>query len=181
MFTKYRLFPILIVILFLLFCTPLLANDIEKRQVTIQAVYLYNFLKFVKWPNNKSFFSSHNTYEICIIGQDPFGSLLDSFKKKKIKNKEINIQYFSSSKQLQKCHLVFVGQTNNESYTDVLKKLENTGSLTVSSMKHFAQDGGVIGFVLNNEKVGFNINKTKALQQGLEINAKLLELAISIY
>lgn len=169
----------LVSILFLLI-TPLQASYSSDNESKLQAVYMYNFLKFVHWPDN-GFSSIQDHYEICIIGKNPFGSLLDSWKTKKINNKTINISYSSSSKRIKKCHMVFIGQTDNKSYINSLNDLQGRGILTVSANKKFAQRGGIIGFVMYKNRVRFNINRTIAQKKGLDINSKLLELAISIY
>ena len=161
---------------------PLQAASVSntENKNKLQAVYMYNFLKFVRWPDHNSH-SRNNVFEICIIGKHPFGLLLDSWKTKKIDNKKIHIQYFVTSENISQCHMAFIGQTDNGSYLNTLKNLEGKGILTVGENKKFAQQGGMIGFVMKRNRVRFNINRTIAQKQGLKIHSKLLELALTIY
>jgi len=49
--------------------------------------------------------------------------------------------------------------------------------MTVGEVEDFARDGGVINFVLRENKVRFEINVSAAERAGLKISSKLLKLA----
>jgi len=49
--------------------------------------------------------------------------------------------------------------------------------LTVSELDRFIQSGGIINFVMEGNKVRFEINDAAAKQVGLRISSKLLNLA----
>ena len=51
------------------------------------------------------------------------------------------------------------------------------GALTVGDTKGFADCGGVINFVLENDRVQFEVNRKAAEQAGLKISSKLLSVA----
>ena len=42
----------------------------------VEAAYLYNFGKFVTWPPDRT--TDADQFRICVLGKDPFGSVLDS-------------------------------------------------------------------------------------------------------
>jgi hypothetical protein len=53
-----------------------LRGDQEKTSANqIEAVYLYNFSKFVEWPASAKPVKSE-PFNICILGEDPFGATL---------------------------------------------------------------------------------------------------------
>lgn len=41
----------------------------------MKAVYLFNFGRFVEWPPSDE---KDALFSICVLGRDPFGTLLDS-------------------------------------------------------------------------------------------------------
>lgn len=184
-FKNYLQFLIRALVISILFIIPFAALqadhiDNSKNQHRLQAVYMYNFLKFVQWPNDHFYYAS-DTLEICLIGEHFFGMLIESWKTKKIDNKALKIEYMTANDKLDKCQMVFIGRMDNPSIIKILKNIEEKPILTVSVNEQFAQQGGIIGFVMKKNKVRFNINRTQAKKQGLDINSKLLELALSIY
>ena len=62
----------------------------------------------------------------------------------------------------------------------VIAGLSGNGVLLVGESEHFAQEGGVIGFCLEQNKVRFEINVEAAGKAKLKISAKLLALAKTV-
>jgi hypothetical protein len=52
--------------------------------------------------------------------------------------------------------------------------------LTVGDFEGFAGRGGTIGFIRQENRVGFEINEESARKAGLKVNAKLLYLGKSV-
>jgi YfiR/HmsC-like len=52
--------------------------------------------------------------------------------------------------------------------------------LTVGETAHFVQDGGIVGFRLEEKKVRFEINVGAAEKARLKVSAKLLALAKTV-
>ena len=42
----------------------------------VKAAFLLNFTKFIAWPTT-AFSDAQSTIEICVMGKDPFGRILD--------------------------------------------------------------------------------------------------------
>ncbi len=142
------------------------AASVEHK---IKAAYLYNFTKFVTWPELQS-----ETFNLCILGKNPFGSLLDSLESRTalgLPIKLIRLQRFDASKQ---CHLLFLGSATTK---DTRQLIASSGILTVSEKYEFAKHDGMIGFVVREGKVKLQINVDRLKQSGLEVSAKLLEIA----
>ena len=59
-----------------LFSGCLVADD-ANLEYKIKAGYLYNFTKFITWPEVNG-----ATFNLCILGADPFGALIDPIQKK---------------------------------------------------------------------------------------------------
>ena len=52
--------------------------------------------------------------------------------------------------------------------------------LTVGEMPHFVQSGGAVNFILEGNKVRFEINTDAAARARLKLSSKLLALARSV-
>jgi len=114
------------------------------------------------------------------MGDDPFQNLLDSLETKTAQEKPIKIFRFSQPTQIKDCQIIYLSNTNthlNLSVANALLVGNLNNSLSVSSQPFFAESGGMIGFVLDQEKVKLHINLKALKQSGLEISAKLIEVA----
>jgi hypothetical protein len=60
---------------------------------------------------------------------------------------------------------------------EILGSLQGFSVLTVSDIDGFAEEGGVIQFVIEEDRVRFVINLEAASRAKLKINSKLLALA----
>jgi hypothetical protein len=150
---------------------------------------MYNFLKFVDWPEEKTA-KTGNQITIGIIGQDPFGAAADILKGKKVEERDVVLKRIDSLQQLKdaadtnaqmdilkKCHLLFICQSERKNTKEIFDILKNNGVLTVSDTQGFIEDGGAINFVIEDNKVRFDINLTASEKAGLKIRSQLLRLA----
>ncbi len=147
----------------------------EALEFKVKAAYLYNFTKFVNWPEK-----STENFNICLLGKHPFGDLLLSLESKTVLEKPIRLVQLNSAKENVDCHMLYVDElellpnakTTNET---IAKPLHN--SLIISSQPTFAQRGGMIGFITQDGKVKLEINLKVLKQSGLSVSAQLLEVA----
>jgi hypothetical protein len=59
----------------------------------------------------------------------------------------------------------------------ILEGLRGSYALTVGDTKGFAEQGGMINFVLDNDRVQFEVSRKAVEQAGLKISSKLLSVA----
>ena len=57
------------------FAGAVAAQKPEPKEYEVKAVYLYNFGRFVQWPDTAA---KDESFAVCILGSDPFGAILDS-------------------------------------------------------------------------------------------------------
>ena len=164
------------------------SQSAQYKEYEVKAAFMYNFLKFIDWPEDKA----KNSSEIIIgiIGQDPFGGAADILKDKKVEERSVvlkRIDSFDKVKNsadaneqmdtLKKCYLLFICQSERKNTKDIIDLLKNNSVLTVSDTHGFLEDGGIINFVIEDNKVRFNINLTASENAGLKIRSQLLRLA----
>ncbi|MEO5378424.1 MAG: YfiR family protein [Magnetococcus sp. DMHC-6] len=153
-----------------------LARAESLSEYHIKAAYLYNFTKFVTWPSTE-FADAQAPFRLCVLGQNPFGQLLDFLTKKRVHNKDITVLYPASSQQAVGCHLLFISQSEESRLSQILESLQDKPVLTVSDMSDFVQQGGMIHFVFVKNTLRFVINQKIAIQAGLTISATLLQVS----
>jgi len=146
-------------------------NSIEYK---IKAGYLYNFTKFITWPEDKL-----ESFNLCILGKDPFGSILNPIEKRSVKGKSIRLSRINSANEAKHCHIVYIS-TLSKAHISTLGTLtikSVPAKLTVGDTKQFTHQGGMISFFQRDGKVKLQINLPSLRKSGLEISAKLLEVA----
>ncbi|MDO8682184.1 MAG: YfiR family protein [Armatimonadota bacterium] len=149
----------------------------ELNEYQIKAAFLYNFAKFVEWP--AEVFSDANTpIVIGIIGDDPFGSSFEqTVKGKTVSDRRLIIKRFERVQGVGSCHILFVSSSERNHLSKILEAAKTNNVLTVSEIDNFANKGGVIGFSMDQNKIGFVINVEAAKKAKLKISSKLLRLA----
>ncbi len=146
------------------------SSSIEYK---IKAAYLYNFTKFFTWPEDES-----ATFDLCIVGKDPFGSIIDPIEKRSVKNKPIQLYRLRPTDDLKHCHLIYFGHSEQvQILPGTLTISSRDPILTVSDGKTFVFKGGMIGFFLKEGKVKLHINLAAVRNGGLDVSAKLLEIS----
>jgi hypothetical protein len=143
----------------------------------LKAAYLFNFAKFVAWPEDR-FDSESGALIFCMVGNDPLhGALGKITSGRSVQGRQIEIQTFFSPDATQACHILFLDSGVSTQSADVLKQYDGEGVLTVGEIEGFAKSGGVANFFIEGKKVRFEINKQAAEDQGLKISSRLLKLA----
>jgi len=242
------------------------SKSTQYKEYEVKAAFMYNFLKFVDWPEEKMA-SNDNQIIIGIIGEDPFGSAADILKDKKVEDRNVVIKHFDGFQQLKeavekdkteltdkikalsksqiiyrdndgkivikpadefnelksitdgaarekkieelkkrgflladpskaediktiidtiangqmetlkRCHLLFICPSEKKTVNEIIDLVKNQGVLTVADTQEFLDAGGIVNFVIEDNKVRFDINLTASEKAGLKIRSQLLRLA----
>ncbi len=156
------------------------ANAPAHTEYEVKAAYLYNFGRFVEWPQNSA--ASHeNQFAICVLGHDPFGAALDAtISGEKIDGKNVVARRISKPGEAGGCRVIFITPGKGGQMKGILAALENSSVLTVSDVPMFVEDGGMVEFVMTDERVRFEINLAAARQAGLNLSSELLKVAARV-
>lgn len=153
------------------------AQSQTASEYQVKAAFLYNFAKFVEWPPN-SFSGAAAPLRICVLGRDPFGEELRNITREKTVNgHRLEVNQVIDLLHARSCHIVFIASSEEERVKQIVEGLRGASVLTVGDAKGFAEQGGMINFVLDNDRVQFEVNRKAAEQAGLKISSKLLSVA----
>lgn len=152
----------------------------KPSEYQVKAVYLYNFSRFVEWPSQAPALKT-NSFEICVLGRDPFGPALDTtVAGENVDGKSVVARRISKPEEGLDCRVLFVSASEDSHLKSDLTVFEKAGVLTVSDMPHFSQRGGMIQFVTDGGKVRFEVNLSNANDSGLSLSSDLLKLAVAV-
>lgn len=146
----------------------------------IKSVFVYNFVNFVTWPET-SFSSNDSNFNICILGEDPFGMLLDvTTEGQNAHNRPIAVQRIKKISDIRPCQILFVSESEEYRLADIFAFTERYTILTVSDIEDFILRGGMVEFFNSNNKVRLGINPDLARNANLHIDANLIQLSTII-
>jgi YfiR/HmsC-like len=162
----------------LLACAPGLtsyAQSVSEDQV--KAAYVYNFAKFIAWPSG-AFSGPAAPLGFCVLDDRSFeAELTQIIKGKTVGGRAVMVVSVQNGEQSRNCHILFIGSSQAGKIRHIIAAVQNTSVLTVGEIKGFVEDGGIINFVLEDDRVQFQVNHKAAKQAGLSISAKLLAVA----
>ena len=143
----------------------------------VEAAFLFNFAKFVTWPDD-AFQRSENSLIIGVLGEDPFGAVLEeTIRDKTVMGKKLAVKRFVRIQDAVNSHILFLSSSEESHLPHILKVLEKNTVLTVSDMEEFAERGGMVAFTVEDQKVRFNVNVGAVERAELKMGSQLLKLA----
>ena len=170
----------LIACLALLMVPSLRAQRQMATEYQVKAAYLYNFGKFVVWPE-KGTQRNDQSFEICVLGEDPFGPVLDSaVTGATIGGKGVAAKRIAKAQEIDDCRILFISSSEGGRLPEILANLAKANVLTVSDIPQFSEHGGMIQFILDGNRVRFEVNLTNTEDAGLNLSSELLKVAVRV-
>jgi hypothetical protein len=115
---------------------------------------------------------------LLVLGDDPFGALLDeTVASRPQHSKPLDVRRSRRLEDAGGAQIVYVSDSEKGRLDEVLAATGRASILTVSGLPGFARRGGVVGFVLEQRRVRFEINQGAAERAGLRVSSRLLNLA----
>ena len=146
----------------------------------MKAAFLFHFAQLVEWPP-EAFKEGDSPLTYCTAGGDPFEGGLDaSLKGKTIGGRPVRVLHFKEGGESKGCQILFLGIADKKRVSATLAKLNGSPVLTVGESANFTKGGGMIGFLLEDNKVRFEINLEATEHAKLKISARLLALAKTV-
>jgi hypothetical protein len=162
----------------------LLQPPAARAEVTteykLKAAYLLNFVRFSKWPTN-SFAAADAPLVIGVLGENPFDTALGEIVRGRIVNgRTVVVKRVATAQEAKLCQVVFIPASEQANLPRHLETLRDAPVLTIGENADFLDDGGIIRFFIQQNKIRFDINKAQADATGMQIDSQLLSLAADV-
>ncbi len=155
------------------------AQTPAASEYDVKAAYLYNFGKFVQWPPGER--RSAESFDICVVGRDPFGAALDrAVTGATIAKRPVQARRLATAAATEGCHVLFVGAPDERRAADLLAEVGRADVLTVGDTPRFLEQGGMIRFYVDGARVRFEVNLASARAVGLNLSSDLLRVATTV-
>jgi hypothetical protein len=152
-------------------------DSTDSSEYLIKAGFTYNFAKLMDWPAN-TFPRPDSPIVIGILGSDPFGSTLETvLAGKKVNERSFVVKHLKWGTDIKGCNILYVSNSEGAHLDELFRLLKGLPVLTIGQMPGFARHGGIVNFVIENDKVRFEVNVEAAKQADISISSRLLTLA----
>jgi YfiR/HmsC-like len=149
----------------------------EADEYRIKAAFLFHFAQLVDWPPD-ALGPDNQPFSLCTVGQEVLpGTLESTVDGKQIGSHPIKVRHLQEVDDPRACQVLFIGERDKKHVAAILVPLKAVSVLTVGDIENFAEQGGVIGFCFQENKIRFDINLQAAQRAHLKISSRLLLLA----
>jgi hypothetical protein len=151
----------------------------ETLENEIKAAFLYNFTKYIEWPASAA--RGGDPFRLCVLADAQFTRALDQIiAGETVAGRPLTRTEPHSVNDVRLCALLYVGHGYAQRGAPLVAAVRRLPVLTVGDSPRFVEEGGAIAFVLENNRVRFDISPAIAQRAGLVVSSKLLRVARSV-
>jgi hypothetical protein len=152
-------------------------SPVWAQKEKFKALFIYNFIKNVEWPAQ----SKSGQFTIGVIGNQTIASELQTIAQtQKAGGLPIKVENFSSVNEASNCQLVYLASAKSGMLGNMVSLTNGKAILIVGDGKDLATKGAGISFVIDGEKLKFDICRKHIESHGLKCSASLMNLGTPV-
>ena len=154
--------------------TLALRNASAEARLEERAALIESLVHFVEWPADLAPVSS---LEICVAGDRGFAEVLGrTLQGRTVRGSPMKARTIGSPASERGCHVVVLAAPSG-THTH---HLAGSGVLTIGTEEGFLEQGGVVRLARLREALRFGINLEAARRANLQIDSRILDLAVRV-
>jgi YfiR/HmsC-like len=151
------------------------AQPVEARESEVKAAYLYNFAKYISWPEQTP---PAESFRICVLADATFMKSLDAIVSGEVIGGRPVVRAVPESvSETRMCQILFVSRMELDRGQRLLDAVRDDPVLAVGDAPDFLTRGGAIVFVRDGDRLRFDVNMNEARRSRLTISSRLLRVA----
>jgi hypothetical protein len=152
--------------------------DVDVPEYALKAAFIYNFAKFVTWPDS-GFKDDDSPFVIGMIGINPFGGVIeDMLRDRSVEGRPFILRNIVEVEDARACQILFIAESESRRLEQWLRAVRGYPVLTIGDTKSFAERGCIVNLKTTTEgRVRFEVNIDEVPVSGLPISSRLLTLA----
>jgi hypothetical protein len=161
-------------IIFLLLLTSLFVGKTNAQSTVAagQSIFIYNFTRLIEWPNKDG------EFVIGVLGSNDVAFELGKYTAgKNVGLQKIVVKKFKEVTEITSCNILFIASAKTSKMPEILSKTGSSHTLLVTEKRGGLDAGAAINFILNEDKLKFEIKTSNATKYGLRVNSKLETMA----
>ncbi|MBP6389293.1 MAG: YfiR family protein [Flavobacteriales bacterium] len=154
-------------------------RELEKdTSAILQASYIYNIAKLVEWKDPAM---SSGTFIIGVIGgANLYQEMIKKYSTKSIGKQPIEVRKLPRSSTVDRCHILFVGQSDIALMPEIYRNLAGKSTLIITEYPDALEDGSVANFVRTDNTLKYEMSVVNARKHKLEVALTLKQLALRV-
>lgn len=150
----------------------------ETQEAQVEAAFIYQFTNYVEWPDTDKNSNPDKPFVISILGESPVEpGLVEIAKRKTVNGHKIEIRKIETPSRISECRIIFAKVDEEETLKEIIKRAEAHHVLVITRGEGLLEQGAMINFVVEDEKLRFEINRSTIEKAGLHVSSQLLKLA----
>lgn len=150
------------------------------EEYNLKAAFIYNFTQFIEWPAS-AFASENAPFNICVMGRNRFGEILETLEKRNYKGHPLVVDYPKAMTETRACKIIYIHDPLSAGIGHGFGSTLGTAPvLTISGNGEAMEDGFGIGFVSQNGRVRLVLNLDATSKAQLKLRSKLIEVAVTV-
>jgi hypothetical protein len=146
-------------------------------QSDVEAVYLFDFGKFVRWPSG----ADEGPLHICVASAPSFVAGVEkTIANETIDGRALDVREVARPEDEQGCAILFIDASQKERSDALLRGAFDKPTLTVSDLPDFLSRGGMIQFQIVQKRVRFSVNIDAVNRSHLRMSSELLKVAVDV-
>ena len=154
------------------------AENGQFSEGSIKAAYIFNFLRFVEWPEVPT------NFDVCVLNpKKSYMSPFEALESQTLGGRKLMIEYLKAEElptQLKQCHVLFVTDNDDGDQAMALNYSKDLPILTIGESSDFLENGGMVYLANRNNKIRFDISLDPVEQSDLRITSRILRLADNV-
>jgi hypothetical protein len=151
-----------------------LAQHHTADEYQVKAGFLFNFARFVDWPEADALLPIH----VCVADDDSIARQFQPILKgKTAERRSVQVLRARQAADTRDCEIVFFPESSMARARSVLDGGVAPGVLTVGESAPFLEMGGMINLVVEDDRIRFEVNLAAAEKGNVKLSSKLLGLA----
>jgi YfiR/HmsC-like len=156
--------------------TPAQAQQ-EKPMHEIHAAMLFNFVKYIQWPNE----GEGGDFVLGVMGdEEVFNTLKTWYDGKPKGTKKYVVKKLSSAEEASACAVVYLGKSKSREFENIKNAITGKPVLTITDSANLGQKGSHINFKVVDGKLKFEMNQASLSGSNLKVSSQLASMAIMI-
>jgi len=147
----------------------------QATETEIKAAYLYNFTKFIEWPAAAA---PAEPFRLCVVNDDRLKRAIDqTIEGESANGRELQSVTPRTPAEAAACQVLFIGRSEPDRAATFMAAISDLPVLTVGDSLQRSSQAMDVEFVLEGNRLRFDVNLTGAERRGLKISSKLLRVA----
>ena len=159
---------------FLAICLISVSLKAEDNLAKVQALYIYNFLRNVGWPEDVQ-----DEYIIGVTGETAvYDELVKFTENREIAGKRIRVIKCTNCADLLKCQVIYISKDKCNHLKEINQITRGKGCLTIFENNTNMASNATIDLIEDGNKLAYRINQNVVNEQNLTISNNIVKMSI---